>query len=1130
MAFQLILGSSGQGKTRYLMEEVIRASMQHPEQAYYILVPEQFGLEMQSQMVEMHPDHGFSNIDILSMHRLAYRVFDECAYKPQEILEDLGVSMILKKVLLEHEEELTYFKRSLHYPGFLDELKSMLMEFMNYGVSFSDLDKVSEDLDSHPGLREKCQECARIFRWFQERIRDQYMVSGQILERLKDFVPDSRMLQQGVFYLDGYTGFTPIQLDFLRELLPAARDVYVTVTIPYIPAGSRKQAREDLFSFSEKTIHALWKLCSESGTEMREPVLLDHSPAPRYEQEGELSHLERYLFRRRSEVYEGTEPMQQIHAVTCENPEAEAEYVLHKIEELVRRYGYRYRDFAILMGNEEDYPSAFVRRSAAMQIPLFVDTRQKMSYHCGVELVRSLFHLLETNYSYESVFRYLKSGLSDMSGEDSDYLEHYIYSSGVRGLSMWSGPFTRRLYRYNEEEICRLERLREQLLSETAGFARAMGDKEASVKQKMTVLYETLRSLHVPEKLKKRAELAHEAAEYVKERNYQLFFKELLELMDKIVGIFGQETMEEKDLSALMDAGLETLALNSPPIAMDQVILGDLKRSRLPQIKVLFFVGMNDGDIPPVPEDRGLLCDEEKRILEEHGITLSLNLTERVLEDEFYMYLAFSKPSDQLWLSYSSMRADGSAGRPSVLFQSFRKMYPALKQISYPEDMVRYHFTEKDSREYLIARMRSWYEGRESGDATFTALLAYWQEEHPEELERIWQQMVAEISWMPLPEEIVEELYGKELLGSVTRLEKYASCPYQYFCDYGLRLEEWEEYKLMPVDLGNLFHAALKYFSNHVREEGYGWKDIPQELQERLLAESVDAVMDDGVRDVMSSTARNAYRKEMVHRILKRTVEVLRYHLRKSSFEPDQFEMHFGPEDSPQTAGISLSDGHRIAFQGVIDRVDLCEEGDCLYLKVIDYKSGTKKFDFNELYYGLQLQLILYLNAALEIYRRRSDKVVEPAAIFYYHIQDPMQKAEDATGDKKMNIFRMSGCANSDPLILSCLEQRDGDSMESFSLRINKDGSPRKGSSVMETADFHMVGEYARQTMKQIGERIYSGEIEARPYKYGDATACQYCPYLSVCGFEAGHAGHDYRSLQKLPQEELLKKIREEVE
>ncbi|MBR5047058.1 MAG: PD-(D/E)XK nuclease family protein, partial [Eubacterium sp.] len=876
----------------------------------------------------------------------------------------------------------------------------------------------------------------------------------------------------------------------------------------------------------EKTIGSLRNLCSKTGVALEDPILLDQPLPPRYESRRELAHLEKNLYRIRREVFR--EEVHDIHMVSCGNPEEETDFVLHKIEELVRTKGYRYRDFAILMGNEEDYPPIFRRMCEKLEIPCFLDSRQKMTCHSGVETVRALFHLAQMDYSYESVFRYLKSGLSGFQGEETDYLENYIFSAGVRGLSAWKQPFSRRLASFTEDNIAFLDSLRLRLLEETMPFSLGMRDKGHTVRQKMEILYRTLISLQFPEKLNSLSREEESLAHYEKARGYQTFFAQLVALMDKMVDIFGEETMSLTELSQLFDAGLETLSLTSPPLSMDQVILGDLKRTRLPEIRVLFFVGMNDGEIPPVPEDGGILNDEDKRILSDLGINLSLNLTERVLEDEYYLYLAFSKPRDELWLCCCKTGADGDARRPSSLFHAISQIFPQIKMVRYPQDVRRYYFNEKDSREDLIRWLRSRYEGEKTDDKAFYSLIRYWQEEKPEELKEIWQSMSLGSQWPSLPEDTVEKLYGQDLSGSVSRMEEYASCPFRYFCDYGLGIRERKEFKVYAVDLGNLFHGALEYFSNLVKERGYRWKEIPEEVQDSLLDEAVDAVMDPGIRDVMDSSARNKYKKKMVRRILARTVKVLRYHLRNSSFEPDRFEVSFGAGNSLEGTRIPLEDGHGISLNGVIDRVDLCEEEDKIYLKIIDYKSGAGTFDANKMYYGLQMQLIVYMNAALEIYRKETGKEVEPAGIFYYQLQDPIQKESDVAADKDMNAFRMTGYASDDPEVIDRLEHGTRN-LESFSLNITNAGIPDKRSNVWAKEDFYRAGRHVTETIKDIGERIFSGGIKASPYRLGDDMPCSYCPYSSVCGYEADDPRQEVRILAKYKKEDIMEKIREEV-
>lgn len=1130
MALRYITGRSGQGKTEYLVKEVIRRSIEISEKQYYVIVPEQFSLEMQRKIVKMHPRHGFFNIDVLSFHRLSYRIFAECNYQPKEILEDLGVSMMLRKILSEEEGDFLYFKKSMKKPGFIDELKSMLMEFIGYGVSWKQVEEVTKQLGENKSLCNKCEELGRIYERFEKAIEGRFMVTEQILDIAREFTEKAPMLKNAVFYFDGFAGFTPVQIAFLRELLKVADQINVTVTIPEFIPG-QKGMSEDLFNASKKTADALLMLCKENMQEVEEIVNLREKIAPRFINNPEAAFLEQHLFQNNRESYDDFP--ERMHMTVCRNPDGEADYVMHKIEQLVRQKGYRYRDFAVLSGDVAEYASAFKRKAAILNISVFEDTKKKVSYHSGVEAVRSLFHLAQMDYSYESVFRYLKSGMSDLMDEEADYLENYVLYAGIRGLSMWKKPFVRRLKNKEEDMIKELHTLQERFMKETEHFCQVMRDKEVSVKDKMKALYLTMTELAFEEKFSYCAQKAEDAGDYVKATEYRQLYELLISLIDKIVMIFGEEKMTIKELGEIMDAGLDSLGLGVVPLSMDQVVLGDLKRSRLHEIKVLFITGMNDGKIPPNLEDRGIISDDEKELLKQYGITLSQNLLEQSMEDEFYMYMAFSKPTEELYFSYSLTDSDGTALRPSVLQKNLSCLFPKLNRKKYPEEEKRYYFNEEDSREFLLQGLLQMKHHPEQikKNKAFLMLANYWNQysEKKKDLEKYGQYLEEAYEEPKLSEDLMEELYGKEISGSVTRLERFAACPYQYYCIYGLELKEREEYKIRPMDLGNLFHKALETFSKKVKESDYSWKTIPEKVQNEYISEALQTAMDENLGDVFYSSSRNQYKIKTVERIMRRTIGVLRAHLKNSEFEPDRFELHFGKQERLREAEVPLSNGRKMFLLGTIDRVDVCEEDDRVLMRVIDYKSGAKKFEMEDFYYGLELQLIIYMNAAEEIYHKETEKDVTPAGVFYYQLQDPIVKADYAEEESLLKNFRMSGMANSDGAILNKLEAPDGDFL-SMPVRLKKSGEPYKNSPVMGTQDFHYMGGYAKRKAAELGGRIYKGEIRPRPYRNKKGTACDYCPFADVCGFDVKLPGYEYQSFQSLSVEEVLEKIREEGE
>lgn len=1129
MSLKILMGGSGQGKTRRVLKEAIAYSKDNPKKNCYIIVPEQFSLEMQRKLVEIHPDHGYFNIDVLSFYRLAYRVFDECGFQPKDILEDLGVSLLLKKILTEHEEEFPFFKKTIRKMGFVDELKSMLMEFICYGVGWEQLEALDGSLEEHPVLASKCRELGEMFRYLEQEMSDRFMVAEQIPDVFCSLISQSGMLRDSVCFFDGFTGFTPIQLQCIRELLKVTEKVWITVTMEGRGTGflrKKGKAEEDLFYFSEKTVDALMKICREAGVTAEEEEIC-HSLPPRFQNE-ELAFLEKHLFRPYRESYD--KEVHHLHLSICRNPSMEAEYVLHKIEALVRRKGYRYRDFAVLAGNVEEYGSAFRRQAQILHMPLFEDTKRKVSYHSGVESIRALFHLAAMDYSYESVFRYLKSGMSDFSDEEIDVLENYVIGAGIRGYSMWKKPFTRRMQKMEENQAEILQQLREKLMGETEEVVLALRRKDGTVREKMTALYGQMCRLHYHEKLQALADEAEKRGDFVREKEYRQLFSLLVDLLDKLVGIFGKEAFSVEELAEIMDAGLDALGLGTAPLSGDQVILGDLKRTRLPDNKILFFVGMNEGKIPPVREEKGIIHDEEKKVLQELGISLSMPLSEQSLEDEFYMYLACSRPEEALYFTFSMQDNDGTALRPSSLLRKCGRLFPKWKERSYPGEEIRYYFNVEDSREYLMKELRRRKEGEPSTEV-FRQLFQYWKEEdgRGEKLLHMWRQINGTAGKKRLPAEMMQEMFGKEIRGSVTRMELYAACPYQYYCMYGLELKEREEYRVRAVDLGNLFHEALEKFSKKVKSSEYSWKTIPEKVADEWVREALGISVEKGIQEVLQSTARNRYKLKIVERILRRTIRVLQIHLKNSQMEPDRFELHFGGVGKDRTVEFPLSRGNRMILEGFIDRVDIYEEEDKLYLRVIDYKSGAKTFDLSDLYYGLQMQLIVYLNVASEIYKREKKKEVIPAGMFYYHVKDPIINMEEEDAENQIKNFRMSGYANSEPEVLEKLEQNQSNFV-SAQVRLTKAGVPYKNSRTMGTEDFYEAGEYMKRKMVKMGEELYDGNIEASPYKSEKRTACDYCPYAGVCGFDVRLEGFSYRDFAHMSPEDVLNEIQKEEE
>ena len=1140
MGIHIITGGSGQGKTEYMIRQLILRSEEDKEGFYYMIVPEQFSLEMQRKMILSHPRHGYSNIDVLSFHRLAFRIFEEAGRKPPEILEDLGVSMILRKILSEQRENLRYFRKNAGSSGFADEMRSALMELISFDIGWQDLADAAERIKGRESLADKCRDLSRLYQCFEKEIEGRYLVSEQLLTAAGDMLASTDFLQGASFYFDGFTGFTPVQRQFIRRLTDSVSEMTFSLTTPRnIPSDE-----DDLFVMGSQTIRFLMEVSKEAGMPWGDHVHLDESLPPRYASAPDLAVLERTLYQqgRQGDADHQTESegnskakespskdsRSAIHMISCRNPSAEADFVLHKIEELVRRDGYRYRDCAVLAGQIDEYMQEFVRQASILGIPLFEDVKKRLSYHSGIEGIRALFHLAEYDYSYESVFRYLKSGMSALSDRDTDFLENYVLYAGTRGYSTWKKPFKRRLDAYGMEEVARLEECRKRFMDETETFVRAAVRKDLTVKDKIKALIETMDRMSWHDRMLDMAAKKESAGDLSKAREYELLFPLLMDLFRKIVRVFGQDIMKAELLSDIVDAGLESLGLGVPPLSMDQVILGDLKRTRLPEVKALFVVGFNDGIIPPLVEERGVFSDEDKEILADLGMELSSNRYEQTLEDEFYTYLALTRPSRHLYFSMSDTSSGGDALRPSSLVSGLKKTFPGLSILRFPEETGRLYFNADDGREFLTGRLRAMKDDPAllAKDRAFRALAGYMAAgEGREDLGKFWNKLCRKAGLRTISETYLDDFYGKELRGSVSRLEKYAACPFQYFIVYGLGLREREELDLKANDLGSLFHKALEQYSRHVKEEGTAWKDLSRDRMEALVDRSLDEALEDKLRDYFESSARSKNRLDRVRRVLLRTVSVISRQLEHSAFEPDRFEMYFGDRDQLASTQIPLKGDRVMHLSGIVDRVDVCEEDDRTLVRVIDYKSGENKLPLDEVYYGLRLQLVLYMMVVQEAYEKTCHHPVEPGGLFYYHMKDPLIKGRKADENQLLKEFVMKGYANADPDILKKLED-DPDGFISMGVTLTKTGKLHKNSSVLTTEDFLDITDYVRTTIADLGSSIYSGDVTPRPYSRKKKSPCTYCPAREICQLDPREDASSWRILTPMKADEVMEAIR----
>lgn len=1107
MPLQFIIGNSGAGKSYTAFQSLISDAMSHPEKLYYVIVPEQFTMQTQKTLVQMHPDGGILNIDVLSFERLAYRVLEETGGDIRSVLEETGKNMILQKLVQKHQKELVYLKNQMKKPGYLDEVKSLISEFMQYRVGNEEIQKMQEDASDRTLLQMKLQDVSVLYHGFRDYLKDHYITAEEVLEILAKQIVFSEKLKGSVLLLDGFTGFTPIQIQVIRELLASCEKVSVTVTMDVREPFLYKEKSHQLFYMSHKMIRSLCDLTKD----ILDPVWIAPGSKSRHARAEALAFLEQNIFRYHKKTFSGKQD--SIRVFCAGDPVREMEETARRILRLVREKGCRYGEIAVITGDLETYGSLARQAFEDAGIPFFVDEKHSILMNPFVEYIRAALEMAAQGFSYESVFRYLRCGMSDVTREETDWLENYAVALGIRGFKRWKEKWVRVYRGMKEESLLEINRIREKFTEETEALAVGFSGKKKTVREYCQYLYEFIVKSRIQEKLKIQEEIFAQKGSRAMEKEYAQIYGIVMELLDKMAEILGEETVSPEEFRQILETGMSQAKVALIPPGIDQVLIGDMERTRLKDIRALFFVGMNEGNIPKNTESGGLLTELDRDFFEDQGVELAPGPKELMNMQRFYLYLNLTRPSEHLYLSYSCSNAKGEAVSPAYLIGTIRKLFPELstERAEEPENLLDLLETPSIGFGFLLSGL----ENEEMQREPLFQELYSWYLRSPEYQDLTRKLTEAAFVRKPadrISESVAKALYGEISEYSATRLERFAACAFAHFLQYGLVVTERAEYEFRAMDMGNVLHQALEKFAAELRRKGLDWAELEEEQRDRIAEYCMEQVAADYGNTILKSSARNQYMIQRTLRILKRTVWALQEQLRCGKFVPEGFEVSIGG--------------------GRIDRLDVLKEDKKVYVKVIDYKSGNTSFDLVGVYYGLQLQLVVYMDAAMEAEKNKHpDCQIEPAGIFYYNIKDPMIQTviRDDLQNLEKKIYKelkMNGLVNSSDDILHKIDA----GASSLPVSFKKDGGFRKGSSVATREQFQLLNQYVKNKIAEIRSHILSGDAEVSPYEMGKKNACTYCTYQGVCGFDKKIPGYEYRRLRQFADEEIWKSMEMEVE
>ncbi|WRU95868.1 helicase-exonuclease AddAB subunit AddB [Priestia filamentosa] len=772
-------------------------------------------------------------------------------------------------------------------------------------------------------------------------------------------------------------------------------------------------------------------------------------------------------------------------------------------------------------------------------------------------------YLIGGSWRYEPIFRAIKTDLLfplDTSlneiREEMDKLENYVLSYGIQG-SRWTSEekWTYRRYRSLEDVKTGQtdeEREIEQKLNELRDIVvHPIHSLQKSLKKAKTgfeygkAIYEFLLSLNIPEKMEKLREEANENGDLQRADEHHQVWKAVIHLLDQFVEMMGEQKLSFTLFSSILDTGFDSLKFALVPQSIDQVMAANFERSRLTNIKAVFVIGANDGVIPALPVEDSLLSDSERENLQRIGASLAPSTRDQLFDEDFLIYLAFVLPKERLYISYPLANEEGKTLLPSRVINHLREMFPLLKEewlAANPaelseDDQLAYIQSPYTSLANLAYQLQAWRNGYPISPIWWDVYNYFIKDENYHLYSRqVLSSLFYKNEAKMLSKGITKKLYGKKIKTSVSRMEKFNACPYSHFAAHGLKLKERRVFKLNAPDIGELFHGALKLISERLQHEGKEWSELTRQECQELAAFSVGELSLNLQNEILLSSYRHRYLKRKLQQTVERATIILSDHAKASGFAPIGLELAFGPKETLPSLPITLPNGTKMELVGRIDRVDKAMSSKGLLLRIIDYKSSDRDIDLVEVYYGLSLQMLAYLDVVITYAAKWLGKEALPAGVLYFHVHNPFVNStkllkEDEIEEELFKKFKMKGLLLGEEESIKLMDTTlESGHSKIVSAGLKKTGGFYSNSSIASEQEFETIRNYIRQQFEASGTSITEGKIDISPYKLKDRTPCEFCSYKSVCQFDQAFEENSYRELKKEQDKIVLERMKEEGE
>lgn len=1107
MEFKIVYGRSGSGKTTYIFNR-IREKIEGKNKIY-IVVPEQFSFSAENHLLDVIDGNSSVNAEVLTLSRMADRVIGETVGNGKSHLSGVGKSIIIYDVVDCLKKDMNFLSNS---DKNLDLATRMITEFKKHNIKSEDFDFIEDKIDDEY-LKLKLEDSKRLLGKYQEKISANYIDEADSLEILANNIEKSNLFNDAIFYIDEFAGFTPSEYQVIDKLCSIASEI--TITLCTDSLENVENTEENLFYFNNITGEKLLEIAKRNGCFIDKINLKE---VKRFESE-ELQLLEKNIYKIDNQKF--LKSTSDINLFIAKNLESEVENVAKKILKLVRKENYRFKDIAVVCNNIDTYSSDVKAIFDKYEIPVFIDEKKDVNNNVLMKYVIALLNILTTNFSYEAMFSYIKSGMLDLEEDDIYVLENYVNKWGIRGAKWYKEEF---IYEEKNDIQDKLNEIRSKIISPILKFKDVLSG-EKTAKNICENLYSFIEENDVQKNILNKAKIFEERGLVEIAEEYRNGIKLFFDVLDEIVLIFNDEKMSFDRFNKILQIGISKSEFGSIPTFFDQVLFGDISRSKTKDIKILFLVGLNDGVIPNIVKDEGFLNDRDREVLKENNIELAKNSVELLYEDQFNIYKVLSMPKCKLYLSYAIADKEGKSLRQSILVTQIKKIFPNITEDS---NVINDEFeitTKEGTLDYAVEKYQEFlYEGVEKEELD---VIAWYQRYERDRIAKIFR--AAKFTNIPevISTENIKRLYGNTLRTSVSRLEQYRKCPFAFHMKYGLKLQEEDEFKIRALDTGNFMHEVIDEFFTKIEDKDLDIKEITREELYNIVSEIISKKLGMSRNYIFSSTPKFVALTKRLKKVVYQSISYILEQLKNSKFELYGHELDFSEKSEFKPMKLELEDGNNVVVTGKIDRVDVAKVDDKRYVRIIDYKSSVRDVDLNQIVAGIQIQLLTYLDEVSE------QKNFESSGVLYFNLLDTIVKANKNMSDedikKELNKkFRMKGLVIADLDIIKMMDSRISASnySESIPVYLDKDGNISKSKSkVLEKEQFDSLQKYTKHVIKEISKEIFSGKIDIKPFYMNKKTPCEYCEYKAICNFDPKFRDNNYRYIKNYSKDYVMEEI-----